>query len=33
MLKNNLMRPFYLVPKEKYEYICPDFMSDEKAEK
>ena len=33
MLKNNVMRPFYLVPNEKYEYICPDFMSDEKAEK
>ena len=28
MLKNNVMRPFYVVPNEKYEYICPEFMSD-----
>ena len=27
------MRPFYILPKEKYEYICPDFVSEEKAEK
>ena len=33
MLQNNVMRPFYVVPNEKYEYICPEFMSDEKEEK